>query len=409
MKPEWLEAWRENPRRWHEGALMLLPVGARVFEGNIAARRTKAGISWWVYFRAPVVAGSTHKKPKWERVLGCRNKSQAEGVLADRESKVFRGEYQPRTTRKEETLASFLPTFVKLRGHRKTVKKYEGQIRRQFMPKWGSLPLRAFKRSMIQEWYVARLTEQAVATANRELAALRTLFSEAIACDLCEINPCKGVKPRAENNARDRVLHESEAAALLRAASARPDAVRVLFALYYFTGARKIEALELRRSAVDLVRGMVRFRDAKTGAPRAVPMHPDLVAHVRWWLSQLDRGGDRMFPGQSRAEHMAHPRDAWAELCAAADVAVTPHELRHNFVSQLQLQGVSDTTIMELTGHKTLTMLKRYSHSRDHHRAEAVSRLPAPESPPALPSSDCALIAERKTTHRARAGITQGK
>lgn len=373
--PEWLKRWRANLRRWDHGVLLALHVGARVFEDGVFCRRVGAGLSWGIYYRAPIVPGSRRTKPVQEVLLACENKTQAQGMYNTRRAEVFQGTYQPRVRRNETTLSKFLPDFVVLKKDRATAAKYEGQIKRQFIQRWGSLPLRAIKRAEVQAWYLNRITEQKVATANRELAALRVLFSEAIAADHCEVNPCKGVKTRAEHNARDRVLAEAEASALCTAAGMRDDHARPLFFLLYFTGARLSEVLELERASVDLVRATVRYVDAKSGKPRVVPMHADLVDHLRWWLEQDSR--PLVFPGRRKGEHLTRPSLPWTELCAAAKVRVTPHELRHNFVSQLQVAGVADTIIMDLTGHRTLAMLKRYSHSRDHHRAAAVAKLPS--------------------------------
>lgn len=66
-------------------------------------------------------------------------------------------------------------------------------------------------------------------------------------------------------------------------------------------------------------------------------------------------------------------------LCKVAGVTdLRPHDLCHNFTSVLQAQGVSDSIIMSITGHKTHVMLHRDSHSNDQMRIDAVERLPEP-------------------------------
>jgi len=55
-----------------------------------------------------------------------------------------------------------------------------------------------------------------------------------------------------------------------------------------------------------------------------------------------------------------------AAVCAATEIDdLRPHDLRHNFTSMLQANGVSDSVIMSITGYKTHMILHRYSHSRD--------------------------------------------
>ncbi len=85
-------------------------------------------------------------------------------------------------------------------------------------------------------------------------------------------------------------------------------------------------------------------------------------------------------PGYDLSVPMNSIRPGWLRLCAAAGVAdLRPHDLRHNFTSQLQARGVSDSIIMSITGHKTHVMLHRYSHSTDGLRLAAVEGLPSPK------------------------------
>lgn len=68
-------------------------------------------------------------------------------------------------------------------------------------------------------------------------------------------------------------------------------------------------------------------------------------------------------------------------MCAKAKVSILrPHDLRHNFTSQLQAAGISDSIIMSITGHKTHVMLHRYSHANDEHKRDALEALPEPNA-----------------------------
>ena len=53
---------------------------------------------------------------------------------------------------------------------------------------------------------------------------------------------------------------------------------------------------------------------------------------------------------------------------AAPTTNMRIHDLRHNFTSQLQAAGVSDSIIMAFTGHKTRVMLHRHAHANDEHK-----------------------------------------
>ena len=51
------------------------------------------------------------------------------------------------------------------------------------------------------------------------------------------------------------------------------------------------------------------------------------------------------------------------------------HCNRHTFASRLVMAGVDLRTVAELLGHKTLQMVRRYSHLAPEHQASAVDRL----------------------------------
>ncbi len=52
------------------------------------------------------------------------------------------------------------------------------------------------------------------------------------------------------------------------------------------------------------------------------------------------------------------------------------HDLRHTFVSNLIVKEKEDfATVMELSGHRDISMLKRYSHTREEAKKSAISKL----------------------------------
>ena len=53
------------------------------------------------------------------------------------------------------------------------------------------------------------------------------------------------------------------------------------------------------------------------------------------------------------------------------------HDLRHSAASYLAMNGASMAEIAEVLGHKTLQMVKRYSHLSEAHTAGVVARMNA--------------------------------
>ena len=56
---------------------------------------------------------------------------------------------------------------------------------------------------------------------------------------------------------------------------------------------------------------------------------------------------------------------AFERVCAAAKIeGLTFHDLRHGATSRLFEKGLNPMQVAAITGHKTLQMLKRYTHLR---------------------------------------------
>ncbi len=67
---------------------------------------------------------------------------------------------------------------------------------------------------------------------------------------------------------------------------------------------------------------------------------------------------------------------AWQAARAAAELPdVRFHDLRHSAASYLAMSGASLMDIAAILGHKTLAMVKRYSHLSEQHTTAAVDRM----------------------------------
>lgn len=63
---------------------------------------------------------------------------------------------------------------------------------------------------------------------------------------------------------------------------------------------------------------------------------------------------------------------------ALEDAGITDfhfHDLRHTTASMLAAQGASLLEIADVLGHKTLAMVKRYSHLVVDHKAKVIERM----------------------------------
>ena len=111
--------------------------------------------------------------------------------------------------------------------------------------------------------------------------------------------------------------------------------------------------LSLQWVDVEPAHARILVRDSKSGEGRKIPLHEGLEAELKRWRRYT--GGSRwVLPSPLDVDRPLRViRKGWKRLCEQAEVSdLTRHDLRHNFVSRLQAAGVSDSIIMDITGHK---------------------------------------------------------
>ena len=215
---------------------------------------------------------------------------------------------------------------------------------------------------------------------------LELLFKHAKRWRLIGSNPVEGVN-RIINirNERVRYLSDEERAALLKACKA--SANKLLYPIVVFaisTGARKGEILKLTIDDIDLKRGYAVLRDTKNKDTRAVPVVSHLAELLKTHIKDVKtRYADAktppakqwVFPRKDGRAPMDF-RKSWENAREAAGIEdFRFHDLRHSTASYLAMNGASELEIAQVLGHRTLQMVKRYSHLSEDHTKDVVERM----------------------------------
>lgn len=171
----------------------------------------------------------------------------------------------------------------------------------------------------------------------------------------CLINPVQNIRMPKQPAGRERRLRKGEEKALLEAASYP---LKQMITLALETGMRLGEILSVTWPNVDLSNSVLKLEDTKNGERRSVP----LSSKARTTLAQLPRHiSGRVFPDVTNGA-ISH---AFRRLCEDLEIeGLRFHDLRHEATSRLFEQGFDVMEVAAITGHKTLHMLKRYTHLR---------------------------------------------
>jgi integrase len=229
------------------------------------------------------------------------------------------------------------------------------------------------------EMIVPKEFKRSGGTVNRYIAALSHALSFAVKeRRLFQRNPVSDIRRKAEPRGRTRFLSDDDRVSLLKACaeSAWP-ALHTLVLLAITTGARKGELVHLRWADIDLKTGRALVRETKNDEPRTLPLAGKALEALRALKLNDSAHSEYVFSQPSGLPGPYEHFDAhwYAALKAAGIEDFHFHDLRHTTPSMLAAQGASLLEIADVLGHKTLAMVKRYSHLVVDHKAKVIEKM----------------------------------
>jgi integrase len=183
------------------------------------------------------------------------------------------------------------------------------------------------------------------------------------------------VRRLRETDPRERVITYDEEDALLEVMeNPRYYNLKLFFQIAVHTGMRANEVLGLRWSEVDFSAKEINLPHYRTkeGKDKTIPLNSFLVELLT--ERRFDSEGMEAVFGDGAS----YPQIGalWRAACAEAKVLnLHIHDLRHTFASRLLQFGHRETDINKMLGHSSLKMTKRYVHSNEASRREAVESL----------------------------------
>lgn len=221
---------------------------------------------------------------------------------------------------------------------------------------------------------------RAPATVARRLSALAGLYAYAVSEGALEASPVAHVRrPRTSNDSPTLGLDRTEARRMLAAAHEHSERAGALVTLLLHDGLRISEALGADVTDLSTVRGhRVLSVLRKGGARRDVVLNPATAHALEHYLGERATGPVFVTATGNRW-HRSEAFRTIRKVGAAAGIdnadRLSPHSLRHTFVTLAREAGVPLEDVQDAAGHADPRTTRRYDrgrHNLDRHPAYAL-------------------------------------
>lgn len=231
-------------------------------------------------------------------------------------------------------------------------------ILEKFCEQFGNLPVSQFSRKHASA-ILAKLSDTPEA-ANTLMKRLRLLLNFAVDIGMIPSNPMAGMKGYKSDGEGYHDWTEEEIAQFI---ARHPPGTKAHLALMLMlsTGQRRSDAV--RMGWGDVVNGMIRVRQQKTGTPLMIPILPALQAA----LDDQPKDAPTFLLTEHGRPHSAAGFGNWMrDRCNEAGLPkCSSHGLRKACARRLAEAGCTHHEIKAITGHKTDADVRRYTAKAD--------------------------------------------
>lgn len=250
--------------------------------------------------------------------------------------------------------------------HKKIVRSETYRLK-ILIKRWGGLPIEQVDKIAIFQLRDDLLKlGRSGDTINHYFNTLSKLFQMLSGdWDLPISNPIKGIKRMPPSKGRTKRVDVTIESLLL--SSCKTLSLPLLHSIIQFaieTGMRRGEIMGLTWADIDLANRKAYLHQTKNGEPRQVPLTRQAISV----LQALPKAEGRVFPMgmsalRSQFERLTlFSRGQWIGIGQNPFEDLRFHDLRHEALSRLSDAGLNVIELSHISGHRTLGMLKRYTH-----------------------------------------------
>ena len=209
---------------------------------------------------------------------------------------------------------------------------------------------------------------------NRKVSSLKSFYKFLVKTDTIGSSPLLAHSPLKQSKKIQVPFSKEEINSLLDSDSFKNDFRGVLqktiITLFYFTGVRRIELINIKESDINMDSSTIRIM-GKRSKERIIPMLPKLKKSIVDYLYLRSQEFNKetleyLFVSRSGSQlsekYVYRTVNEYFKL-VSPKVKKAPHVLRHSFATHLINEGADINSVKELLGHSSLSATQVYSHT----------------------------------------------
>jgi len=228
--------------------------------------------------------------------------------------------------------------------------------------------------SEIRSWIVDLIQKgNSTRTVNRKLSVLRSYYKYLVRNGTLTVSPLKEHKP-LKMAAKVPLPFSDEEVNKVLEGDFYPDNYlgvlqKTILKLFYYTGIRRSELINLKRNAIDLETNTIKVL-GKRNKERLVPLLPQMSTQLNLLLQYQEQEQLPIYSeyllrsptGEKLTEAFVYQSVKKYFSKVTTKIKKSPHVLRHSFASHLLDQGAEINAIKELLGHSSVAATQHYTH-----------------------------------------------
>jgi integrase/recombinase XerC len=239
---------------------------------------------------------------------------------------------------------------------------------------YSAMSLADVKSTIVRSW-LASLKEKDVASksVNRKISTLKSFFKFHLRNQNIEASPMTIISALKVNKRLPSFIEQNDTNTLFKYVefpdSWRGETDRLLLKIFYQTGVRLTELINLKKAQVDISNNSIKVL-GKGNKERVIPVSSDLVNDISFYLEQKSNieNADQNYILINEKGKKLYPKYVYNTVKSYLNAVTTnhkksPHVLRHTFATHLINNGADINAVKELLGHNSLASTQIYTHN----------------------------------------------